>query len=60
MRNRNKAVSILVLPLALFFWVIGWVFYWLGSPKKNSAKDKVKNVAQLKFAVLVPEQKCAT
>jgi len=31
MRVRNRALIVLLLPIALIFWMVGWVLYWKGS-----------------------------
>ena len=59
MRKRNKAALLLVLPLAVFIWFIGWSLYWAGS-KRKAATPSAKPLNDLTFSVLMPEQKYAT
>jgi hypothetical protein len=42
-----------------FFWVAGWVFYWVGSHKKMDKQVALNSKRELTFDVLMPEQKCA-
>ncbi len=59
MRKRNKSALLLVLPIAVCIWIIGWILYWEGA--KGSATEKSKITENgLTFSVLMPEQKCAT
>jgi len=47
------------MPLVVFFWVLGWSLYWIGSNKKLTQPEKRNSSKDLAFAVLVPEQKYA-
>jgi hypothetical protein len=61
MRRRNRAVSFLLMPIAVFLWCIGWGLYWVGS-KRESARPKPKLSVQKELVVFVPtpEEKYAT
>jgi len=44
MRIRNRAVIVMVLPVALILWMVGWVLYWKashvsGQANPSSVKD---------------------
>jgi hypothetical protein len=58
MPKRNRAALLLVLPIAVFFWFIGWSLYWMGSRGKALKPGKMP-VNGLTFTVLMPEQKYA-
>ena len=58
MRKRNRAALLLVLPIAVFFWFIGWSLYWIGSMEKATRPGKIP-VNGLTFTVPMPEQKYA-
>lgn len=42
--KRNPIVAVMVLPIAIFLWMIGWCLFWLGSqrrlPKVQTEDDK--------------------
>jgi hypothetical protein len=59
MRKRNRAALLLVLPIAVFIWFIGWSLYSIGS-KRKIATPSAKPLNGLTLAVLMPEQKYAT
>ena len=59
MRKRNKSALLLILPIAVFIWLFGWILYWAGSIGKATKPSKATNNG-LTFAVLMPEQKYAT
>ena len=59
MRKRNRVSLLLVLPIAVFIWFVGWSLSWIGSKRKTAAPS-TKPLDNLTFAVLMPEQKYAT
>ncbi len=59
MRKRNRVILFLVMPLAVFFWVIGWSLYWISSNKKLAKPGKRDSSKELTFTVVMPEQKYA-
>ena len=58
MPKRNRAALLLVLPIAVFLWFIGWSVYWVGSRVKASKPERM-HANGLTFTVLMPEQKYA-
>jgi len=59
MRKRNRVALLLVLPIAVFIWFIGWSLYLIGFRGK-AAPPSTKPLNDLTFTVLMPEQKYAT
>jgi hypothetical protein len=61
MPRRNKAATLLLMPLAAFVWCIGWGLSWVGS-KKQEAKLKPKLAVHKELVMFVsaPEQQYAT
>jgi hypothetical protein len=59
MRKRNKVALLLILPIAVFIWLVGWSLYCSGSRGNVTETNKATNTG-LTFAVLMPEQKYAT
>jgi len=61
MPKRNRAATLLLMPIAAFVWCIGWGLSWVGS-KKEVAKLKPKLAIhkELIMFVPIPEQQYAT
>jgi hypothetical protein len=57
MSRRNNAFLILVFPVAVLVWSIGWFFYWIGSRKKLGKLEKLSTSSDLEVFVLPPEKK---
>jgi hypothetical protein len=45
------------MPLAVIFWFIGWSLFWIGSRKRKVKPVRKPAHEELRFAVLLPEQK---
>jgi hypothetical protein len=58
MRKQNRVALLLILPIAVFLWFIGWSLYWIGSSGKVAKPRKIPD-SWLTFTVLMPEQKYA-
>jgi hypothetical protein len=41
MPKRNRVISRLLLPLAIFLWFIGWSIAWLGSKMEMKRKTAI-------------------
>jgi Tfp pilus assembly protein PilO len=59
MRKQSSVALFFVMPLVVFFWILGWSFYWIGSSKKLTEAEKRNSSKDLAFTVLVPEQEYA-
>jgi len=61
MPRRNKAVTFLLMPIAAFFWCIGWSLYGASS-KKETATPNQKFSTPKELIIFVPqaEHKYAT
>jgi len=53
MPRRKRALSIMVMPIAILLFFIGWSLYWIG-PKKEPRRNKVKLPGQKELAFIVP------
>ena len=58
MKTRNLR-NILLMPIVIVLWCIGWSLYWVGL-KKETTKPKLSVQKELVIFVPAPEQKCAT
>jgi flagellar basal body-associated protein FliL len=39
-RKRSKAMTIILLPLLIFVFIIGWCMYWVGDQKRTSKTQR--------------------
>jgi hypothetical protein len=56
MSRRNKVFLLLVFPLAILIWSIGWLLYWTGSLRKSEKPKRMPTASDLKFSVFAPEE----
>ena len=55
MPRRNRVVSFLLMPIAVFLWCIGWSLYWIGVKKETTKpKPNPKLSVQKELVVFVP------
>ena len=61
MPERNRTASILLLPIAVLIWFMGWGLYWVGW-KKEQTRNKPRSAVQRELVMFVPtlEQQYAT
>jgi len=62
MRRRNRLAVLLMLPIAVFLWFVGWSLYWSGLRKKrvHAKPARIPDASELTFTVLVPEKEIET
>jgi len=53
MPRRNRALTLLLIPITIFIWCIGWGLYVIGS-KKESTKLMAKSSVQQGLVIFVP------
>ena len=60
--RRNNVLYLLVLPMAIFLWCIGWSLYCVGSKNEQAKPQQLDQLKEpeLIFAVPTPEQQYAT
>ena len=62
MPRRSRLVTVLVMPVAVFLWSIGWVFYWFSSKNVKPIQKEThvqRQESELEFTVMMPEQQYA-
>jgi hypothetical protein len=62
MHRRNRFVAVLVMPVAVILWAVGWVFYWFGSKSVKPIPEETpvqRQESELQFTVIMPEQQYA-
>ena len=60
MARVNKAFLILVLPVVVLIWSVGWFFYWIGLRKESVKSGKLSCSGDLEVFVLTPEERQTT
>jgi hypothetical protein len=55
MPKRNRAFLVLVFPIAVILWIIGWVLSNSESHKKENPKTQTKPRKQTDLTFYVPE-----
>jgi hypothetical protein len=55
MRRRNRFTLFLAIPLVVFFWIIGWSLYLLGSNKKQAKPRNRDRRKEITLTVVAPE-----
>jgi hypothetical protein len=55
---RNRLIKLLLLPLALFLWIIGWSMMWAGTRKEQETRPKTANEEQENVTMMpfLPEE----
>lgn len=59
MPRQNKLGMLLVLPIVIFLWFVGWSLFWAGSMAESVKPEPVSDQNGLYFTVLIPEEKLA-
>ena len=60
MARVNKAFLILVLPVVVLIWSVGWFFYLIGLRKESVKSGKLSCSGDLEVFVLTPEERQTT
>ena len=43
--RRNRLISFLLMPIAVFLWILGWALCWLGVEKAKKA-EHILNISE--------------
>jgi hypothetical protein len=63
---RNRKIRLLLLPIAMLLWIIGWTMLWTGSHKQRQTKKTPPKTTSkndfITITVMIPEEpeKCET
>jgi hypothetical protein len=60
MPKRNRIAALLMVPIAVFLWCIGWGLYYTGWKKEKTRPKAISEANNLTFAVLLPEKQIET
>jgi hypothetical protein len=50
---RNRLIKLLLLPVALFLWIIGWTIMWAGTRKEEETRSKTAR-EELEYITVMP------
>ena len=56
-RKRNRAMTLFLLPVLIFIFLMGWSMYWVGSqkrPLKRAKKTKLKEPSKKDNVTFMP------
>jgi len=56
-KRRRRLLGLLMIPIGLFAWCIGWSLFWMGKTKKKLKPLQAEHGGNLTFSVLLPEPK---
>ena len=59
-KSRRRLFGLLITPVAVLVWCIGWSFLWIGETKEKLKPKLVAPKGNLTFSVLLPEPKLKT
>ena len=57
MPRRSRLVAVLLMPIAVFLWCVGWSLYWIGLSRESLKPRMIREADELSFGVLLPENK---
>ncbi|MCW4046547.1 MAG: hypothetical protein NWE99_03170 [Candidatus Bathyarchaeota archaeon] len=46
MRSRKRIVTILLLPIIVFVFIVGWALYWVGKQQDSNREPSRVNTAK--------------
>ncbi|PIU58934.1 hypothetical protein COS86_06900 [Candidatus Bathyarchaeota archaeon CG07_land_8_20_14_0_80_47_9] len=57
---RNRVIRLLILPIAIFLWIIGWTMLWAGSRKEQETQRTQAETApedeSITIIPMIPEE----
>jgi hypothetical protein len=54
--KRNRVVAVIMLPIAIFLWVIGWCLFWAGSQRNSHRIRATDNEDFVSITTALPEK----
>jgi hypothetical protein len=60
MQRRSLVAVLLILPLSVFLWLIGWILSWTGSHGIAVKPKRLSDPNDLTFMVLMPQKQDVT
>lgn len=56
-KRRRRPLGLLMIPIEVLVWCIGWSLLWIGETMEKLKPKLVKHRGNLTFSVLLPEPK---
>jgi len=56
-KRRRRLFGLLMIPIGVLVWCIGWSLLWIGETKEKLRPKLVEQKGNLTFSVLLPEAK---
>ena len=54
---RNRLIKVLLLPVVVFVWMVGWAMMWAGTLKEEETRpETVKKEGLIKIMPMMPEE----
>jgi large-conductance mechanosensitive channel len=57
---RNRVIRLLILPIAIFLWIIGWTMLWAGTRKEQKTQQPQAETApedeSITIIPMIPEE----
>lgn len=53
---RNRVVVIVLLPVIILLWIIGWSLFWIGSQNKSQKKQTTTERDRINMAIVMYEE----
>jgi len=54
---RNRVVVIILLPVIILLWIIGWTLFWIGSQNRPK-KTRNKKQDRIDITTIIYEEYC--
>ncbi|MGA2310454.1 MAG: hypothetical protein ABSG57_13025 [Candidatus Bathyarchaeia archaeon] len=54
---RNRLIKLLLLPVAVFLWIIGWTMMWAGTRKEQETRpETAAEEESITIMPMIPEE----
>jgi len=53
---RNRVVVIMLLPIIIFLWIIGWSLFWIGSQNNPQKTQNKTERDRISMAIVMYEE----
>ena len=54
---RNRLIKVLLLPVVVFVWMVGWAMMWAGTLKEEETRpETVKKEGLIKIMPMMPDE----
>ncbi|MGD0977611.1 MAG: hypothetical protein ABR962_00550 [Candidatus Bathyarchaeia archaeon] len=57
---RNRFITLLFLPIAVFLWMIGWAMFWIGTRREQETQQIQQGISSedesITIIPMIPEE----